>query len=123
MPKKFKITNAGSAKDSPQLVDCWIEQTATGYELVAKRMVLATSTSTTPPFTFTTFNYGVGGPIYSWDLSASSISTDGDTLTGTWSNDDTNPEVPDPDGESGSWTAQAGSGADDDAESATSATA
>ncbi len=106
MPKKkFKITNAGSSPDSPDLVDCHIEETDNGYELVAKRVVLASTTSTTPPFSFPSFDYEG----WTWTLGVSTA--DSNSMSGGWSNND------DPAGGEDSWTAQgAGSGDPEDAE-------
>src|ERR1700694_537458 len=105
MPKKkFKITNAGSRPDSPDLVDCEIEQTDTGYELVAKRVVLASTTSTTPPFSFPSFDYEG----WTWTLSVTTAASN--SMGGGWSNNDDRDS--DPAGDQDSWTA-AGTGTGD----------
>jgi hypothetical protein len=106
MPKKYKITNAGSQTDSPDLVDCHIEEKAdgTGYELVAKRVVLATSNTLTPPFTFTFPSYlGATG----WSVTVDPPITQ-TSMGGTWSNLDHVSIT----GEGDSWTAS-GSGTED----------
>ena len=106
MPKKYKITNAGSQLDSPDLIDCHIEENAagTGYELVAKRVVLATSNTLTPPFTFSFPSY-LNGTNWTVTVDAPITQT---SMSGTWTNANT-PEIT---GEADSWTAS-GSGADD----------
>lgn len=107
MPKKYKITNAGTQSDSPDLVDCVIEEKAdgTGYELVAKRVVLATSNTLTPPFTFSFPSYlGATG----WSVTVNAPITQS-SMGGTWLNADHEPIT----GEGDSWTAS-GSGADPD---------
>ena len=113
MPKKkFKITNAGSSPDSPDLVDCHIEETDNGYELVAKRVVLASTTSTTPPFSFPSFIYEG----WTWTLGVSTA--DANSMSGGWSNNDDDNSGPA--GDQDSWTA-AGTGAgepDDESRSA-----
>jgi hypothetical protein len=113
MPKKkFKITNAGSSPDSQDLVDCHIEETDNGYELVAKRVVLASTTSTTPPFDFPSFSYEG----WVWTMSVSAA--DANSMSGGWSNNDSDDSSPA--GDEDTWTAQ-GSGAgepDDEAERA-----
>jgi hypothetical protein len=110
MPKKkYKITNAGSNPDSQDLVDCHIEETDSGYELVAKRVVLASTTSTTPPFDFQFSNYEG----WNWTLSVNNEGAN--SMSGSWSNNDSGPT-----GAQDSWTAQ-GSGTgepDDEAECA-----
>jgi hypothetical protein len=114
MPKKkFKITNAGSRPDSPDLVDCEIEQTDTGYELVAKRVVLASTPSTTPPFSFPSFDYEG----WTWTLS---VATASNSMTGGWSNND--PRDSNPEGDEDTWTA-AGTGTGDPDDEACSASA
>src|SRR5260370_15301218 len=111
MPKKkFKITSAGSSPDSPDLVDCNIEETDNGYELVAKRVVLASTTSTTPPFSFPSFNYEG----WTWTLSVSTA--DSNSMGGGWSNNDESA------GDQDSWTAS-GTGAGDPDDEASSASA
>jgi hypothetical protein len=115
MPKKkFKITNAGSSPDSPDLVDCHIEETDNGYELVAKRVVLASTTSTTPPFTFPSFDYEG----WTWTLGVGSA--DSNSMGGGWSNNDTADS--DPTGDEDTWTAT-GTGAGDPDDEACSASA
>lgn len=106
MAKKYKITYAGTQSDSPDLVDCHIEENAagTGYELVAKRVVLATVNTTTPPFTFTFPQYlGATG----WSVTVDAPITNS-SMSGTWLNAENEPIR----GEGDSWTAS-GSGADD----------
>jgi hypothetical protein len=95
MPRKYKITNAGNQSDSPDLVDCYIEEKkdGDGYELVAKRLVLATTNSTTPPFTFSFNNYEG----WNWNVTVDAISPS--QMSGVWNNTD-NPEA-----EGDSWTA------------------
>ncbi len=109
MPKKkYKITNAGTSPDSPILVDCHIEETDNGYELVAKRVVLASITSTQPPFTFPSFNYDGETD---WQVTVSTIANN--AMDGSWSNSDANPT-----GEEDSWTATgSGSGEPEEDES------
>ncbi len=113
MPKKkYKITNAGSIADSPDLVGCEIEQTDSGYELVGKRVVLASTTSTTPPFDFQFSNYE------GWNWTLSVINADANSMSGGWTNNDNGDSSPT--GAQDSWTAQ-GSGTsdpDDEAECA-----
>ena len=108
MPKKkFKISNAGSKPDSADLVDCHIEETDNGYELVAKRVVLASTTSTTPPFSFPCFEYEG----WNWTISVSAASQS--AMSGGWLN--TDPNDSSPTGEEDNWTAQGtGTGAGDD---------
>ena|SRR5258708_5895711 len=111
MPKKkYKITNAGSIADSPDLVGCEIEQTDSGYELVAKRVVLASTTSTTPPFDFQFSNYEG----WNWTLSVTAESQN--SMSGSWSNNDN------PTGAQDTWTAQ-GSGTGEPDEEAECASA
>ena len=114
MPKKYKITNAGSQTDSPDLVDCHIEENAagTGYELVAKRFVLATSTTLTPPFTFTFQNYEG----WNWNVTVTSITAS--SMGGNWTNNDGPPIR----AEGDSWTASgSGTGGDGDEEAKSAA--
>lgn len=111
MPKKkFKITNAGSSSDSPDLVDCHIEETDNGYEVVAKRVVLASTTSTTPPFNFPSFDYEG----WTWTLSVDTA--DSNSMGGDWTNNDN------PTAQGDSWTAQ-GTGTGEDEDEARSASA
>ena len=113
MPKKkFKITNAGSSSDSTDLVDCHLEEVDGGYELVEKRVVLGTSSTTTPPFSID-FQYEG----YDWTLNVDSATAS--NMGGTWSNN----HNPGPKEEADSWTAS-GSGTeegDNDEARATSA--
>jgi hypothetical protein len=115
MPKKkFKITNAGNSPDSPDLVDCYIEETDNGYELVAKRLVLASTTSTVPPFTFPTFTYE------GWQWALEVGSADSNTMRGGWVNSDTGGSGPKADEDT--WTAS-GTGTGDPDDEACSASA
>jgi hypothetical protein len=116
----WTINTAPGGGDGLQVVGYKIAQNSagTGYDFTKPDgAVLASITAAAPPpsFTFPSFTLG----LWVWKITVTSLSN---PATGSWSNDDT-PARPDPDGESGTWTAQAGSGADDDAESATSATA
>src|SRR5690348_5138659 len=121
MPKKYKITYAGTSTDSPDLNDCHIEEKAdgTGYELVAKRVVLATSNTTTPPFTFSFPSY-LGGTDWTVTVNPPITQT---SMGGTWDN----AEQPGVGGEPDSWTASgsgtSGGGDEDEDEDAKSATA
>jgi hypothetical protein len=115
MPKKkFKITNAGTSPDSPDLVDCHIEETDDGYELVAKRLVLASTTSTIPPFNFPTFKY----EDWHWTLEVDSANST--SMRGRWSNTDLAGQGPE--GDEDTWTAS-GTGAGDPDDEACSASA
>jgi hypothetical protein len=108
MTKKYRIKDAGKTKDSHELVDCHIEETDNGYELVAKRVVLASTTSKAPPFTFPVFAYDG----WVWTVSVGAASTS--QMTGAWSNNNKS-EIPV--GEEDSWTATGGgTGEDDDKE-------
>ena len=84
MSRKYKITNAGNQTDSTDLVDCHIEEKrdGSGYELVAKRVVLATTNGTTPPFTFSFDNYDG----WNWTVTVDQITPSG--MSGSWSNND-----------------------------------
>ncbi len=115
MPKKkFKITNAGNRPDSPDLVDCHIEETDNGYELVAKRVVLASTTSTTPPFSFPSFTY----EDWTWTLGVTTA--DSNSMGGGWTNNDTGDSGPT--GDQDTWTAT-GTGTGDPDDEALSANA
>jgi hypothetical protein len=117
MPKKYKITNAGSQLDSPDLIDCHIEENAagTGYELVAKRVVLATSNTLTPPFTFSFPSY-LNGTNWTVTVDAPISQT---SMSGTWTNANT-PAITE---EADSWTASGSGTGDPDGDEAKSAAA
>ena len=115
MPKKYKITSGGTAPDGADLVDCHIEEKAdgSGYELVAKRVVLATSNTTSPPFTFSFNNYDG----WNWTVTVDSILPA--SASGTWTNTDGHTASTN---EADSWTAS-GAGVDPDDAEAKSASA
>ena len=107
MARKYRINNAGNQSDSGDLVDCHVEEKpdGSGWELVAKRVVLATSDTLTPPFTFSFQNYEG----WNWNVTVSSITPS--SMGGNWTNTDGPPIR----AEGDSWTAS-GSGTGGDCE-------
>jgi len=104
MPQnKWTINSAGGGTNSSDLIGCHIKQTATGYDFTApNNTVVASTTSTTPPFSFTDFDY----EDWTWTVSVTSLSS---TASGGWTNND--PSIM---GEEGTWSA--GASADDEDE-------
>jgi hypothetical protein len=108
--KNYTINNAGGGSDSSDLIGCHIKQTDDGYDFTEPNgTVLASTTSTTPRFTFPAFAYEG----WTWTITVSSIASAG--VTGGWSNN--NPSI---EGEEGTYST--GTGADEESdESASSA--
>jgi hypothetical protein len=109
MPKsKWTINNASGGNTSSDLIGCHIKQTDTGYDFTSpNNAVLASTTSTTPPFSFTGFDF----EDWTWTVSVTSLSN---PAGGGWSN--TDPTIT---GEEGTWSA--GADADADTEEASAA--
>lgn len=116
MAQKFSIFDAGSKRDSHDLVGLEIEQTEDGYELVVPRRVLAKSSLFSMDkkplisFHFKDFHG------FDWTLNVDSATPS--RMSGSWHNND--PHDTDPAEESDSWTA-AGTGTstgDDEAHAA-----
>jgi hypothetical protein len=112
MPDIWTINNGDVAggKDGTDLVGCHIVKNAlgTGYEFTKPSIddILATTTGNslpTAPFDFPQFTYKG----YNWNIHVGSLSG---SFSGTWQNND--PQIADD--ETGTWTAQAGAGADDE---------
>jgi hypothetical protein len=87
----FKISNAGSKRDSPDLLGLEIEQTEEGYQLVAPRRVLATTklvnmhpTPGNPMMTFHIPRY-VG---WDWHINITGIDSTTEKMNGNWHNND-----------------------------------
>jgi hypothetical protein len=99
MPTQWTINNAGSQRDSHYLVGCHIKNNGNGYDFCQPdETVLASTTETQTPFSFTDFSY----QNLTWTVVVSSLGT---PASGSWSNTDT--QITE---EEGTWTAQAGSG-------------
>jgi len=107
MPQnKWTINSTGGGNSRTDLIGCHIKQTATGYDFTEQdNTVLASTTSTSPPFSFPSFSFAG----WTWTISVSTLS---DPATGGWSNND--PSITE---EEGTWSA--GSGADEVAAAAT----
>jgi len=105
MPKsKWTINNAGGGPDGSDLVGCHIKETDTGYDFTEPdNSVLASTTSTTPPFTFPDFDY----EDWTWTITVSTLAASG--VTGGWENNNNQITA-----EEGTWST--GAGADDDEE-------
>ncbi len=102
MPRStWTINNAQGGNSSSDLIGCHIKQTDTGYDFTAPdNTLLASTTSTAPPFSFTNFPYDT----LTWTILVASLSN---PASGGWSNN--NPDIK---GEEGTWSA--GATADDD---------
>lgn len=111
MPQnKWTINNTGGGSNRSDLVGCHIKQTASGYDFTEpNNTVLASTTSTTPPFSFPSFSYDS----WTWTITVSSVASSG--VTGGWSNN--NPGI---EGEEGTYSTGAGADEESD-ESASSA--
>jgi hypothetical protein len=111
MPQnKWTINSSSGGNDGNELVGCKIKQTSTGYDFTKPNNdVLASTTSTTLPFSFPSFDYKT----HSWTVTVTSL---GSTAGGSWSNNDQSPEQ-----EVGSWSADATVDADDEDAGAASA--
>ncbi|HEY7784475.1 MAG TPA: hypothetical protein VIB00_07105 [Pyrinomonadaceae bacterium] len=98
MPKtKWTISSTSGGNDSADLVGCQIKQTDTGYDFrTSNKTVLSSTTDTTLPFTFPSFDYDG----WKWDITVTSL---GSRASGGWSNN--NPGIT---GEEGTWSAGAG---------------
>ena len=104
--KNWTINNASGGSDSSDLIGCHIKETDTGFDFTEPDgTVLASSNSTTPPFTFPTFDY----EDWTWTISVSSVASSG--INGGWSNN--NPGIQ---GEEGTYST--GKGADEEASAA-----
>lgn len=119
MPRTtWTINSVTGGRDDSDLMNCKIKQTDTGYDFTdTSNDVLASTTDTTAPFTFA-FEY----EDLNWTVTVNTLTggPSNNQASGTWTNDD--PTIQGE--EDGSWTAQAGSGMDEEAEAdAASATA
>lgn len=118
MPKQtWTINSAAGGNDSSDLIGCVLKETDTGFEFKNGNDVLASTTDTSVPFTFSSFSLDN----HNWTVSVDSITggPSNNQASGTWSNDDPTIEG----AEDGTWVAQAGGGAgEDDGEQARSAT-
>jgi hypothetical protein len=100
--------------DKTDLVGCHIIETDTAYQFTGPDPddVLSTTTGSkpTPPFPFPVFSFE-GSPLVEWNIAVSTLTGghSGNEAKGDWTNNDS------PTGdESGTWTAQAGAGVDDE---------
>jgi hypothetical protein len=106
MARKWRITSADGGYTSSDLVGCRIKETATGYDFTKRNNdLLASTTSTTLPFSFTDFPYDGR----TWTVTVRSL---GDPATGSWENGKKEEE--------GSWAA--GATIDEEGEEAAAAT-
>lgn len=105
----WRITSSEGGNDNADLIGCKLKETDTGFDFTdADNDVLASTTDTTPPFTFTAFAMDD----HNWTISVSTI-TGGPSqneASGTWSNDD--PTIQGE--EDGTWAGQAGGGEEED---------
>lgn len=119
MPTKFTINASGvtGGKDRTDLVGCHFVQNTDNYQFTAPdNTVLSTNGPPLPslPFNFPNFVYDE----WSWTIAVNTL-TGGPANNqpgGTWFNTDVNIT-----NEEGTWTAQAGSGEDEDKEDAAAA--
>jgi hypothetical protein len=111
MPQnKWTINSAGGGGTSSDLIGCHIKQTATGYDFTSpNNTVLASTTSTTLPFSFT----NVALDVWTWIITVSSLSN---PASGSWTNND--PSITE---EEGTWSAGATIDTDADEEAAAAA--
>jgi len=102
MPQnKWTINSTGGGGNGSDLSGCHIKQTSTGYDFEQQNnTVLASTTTTTLPFSFPSF--GLDG--WTWVVSVTSLSN---PASGGWSNNNPNST-----GEIGTWSA--GATADDE---------
>jgi hypothetical protein len=108
MPQnKWTINIASGGNSASSLVGCHIKQTSTGYDFTSSsNTVLASTTSTTVPFSFT----GISLASLTWTVTVDSLAN---PATGGWSN--SQPKVTE---EEGTWSA--GATIDVDSEDASS---
>ena len=108
MPQnKWTINSATGGNTSSDLIGCHIKQKATGYDFTSpNNTVLASTTSTTLPFSFTDFDFAD----WTWTLTVSSLSN---PASGSWINND--PSIA---AEEGTWSAGATIDTDADEEAA-----
>src|SRR5688500_20341333 len=86
MPQgRWTINNASGGNDAHDLVGCHIIGTSTGYDFTEPNNdVLASTTSTTPSFTFPSFDYEE----YTWDITVLTLPN---RASGPWRNNDQTP--------------------------------
>jgi hypothetical protein len=122
MPNEWTISQARGQRDAADLIGCHITINAAGtaYQFTGPNPSQVLSTTTggtlpTPPFDFPEFPFpGLGPGVYDWRIHVQTL-TGGVSQTraeGTWRNND--PATDPTDDETGTWTAQAGSGVDED---------
>ena len=114
MANQWTIRKAEGGRDSTALVGCKIQESDDGlhYEFtMPNNEVLSTTTGSTlpePPFAFPEFAIPGGSTEWNWNISVETL-TGGhhqNKAKGSWTNTDPSPAEE----ESGTWTAQAGSG-------------
>lgn len=105
MPQsRWTISSASGGNDANDLVGCHIVETGTGYDFTSpSNTVLASTTDTTLPFSFSGFSYDD----LTWTVTVNSL---GNPASGSWSNSN-----PRPTEEEGTWSAGATEGEDADA--------
>ena len=113
MPTQWTINNAGGGRDAQQLVGCHIKVSNDGLQYVItspNNTVLATTSEIAlpiVPFWFPQFALGGGPAVWNWNIQVTAFNGSGqNSCEGRWINNDPNPAQD----ETGTWTAQAGSG-------------
>ena len=120
MPTQWTINNARGGRDSTALVGCKIQVSQDGlhYEFtLPNNNILATTTGSTlpnTPFSFPEFAIPGGPAVYNWNIQVTTVTggNQRNKAEGTWTNSDPNTTAD----ESGTWTAQAGSGMGEEGE-------
>jgi hypothetical protein len=114
MPRTtWRINSSQGGRDNQELIGCKLKQTDTGFDFTdADNDVLATTTDTTPPFTFDPFGFDS----LTWTIQVTTVTggQSNNEAQGTWSNND--PTIQGD--EDGTWVGQAGGGADEDTDEA-----
>ena len=121
MPKStWTIHSVTGGPDGGSLSSFHITQDGTTYDFTTSNPNTVLSTINLPTFPtggfdFPSFDYGVAGRNQiTWNIHVTTLTggTGNNQASGTWSNND--PTAEETGIENGDWTAQAGSGADDD---------
>ncbi len=114
MSNKWTIKHAGDSPSSPELIDCQIVLDDTAYLFLSpKNDELSRTPAMEPvPFKFPEFFYPAGQTTYKWTVQVNTFTAGrkGDKAEGDWWNN----KVSLPAEDSGTWTAQAGAGLEDE---------